>query len=1242
MSSRLTKTESRSKPFGFCCSVGRFDPLARYDQRSSPYKSSLPAITSVHECPVSKMRVQFHALSRSGRNKGRPIRIKPPETGDQQRSNKIARLMYMNKIDNGSRNTMRWYLEDEIALANDLVWREKQQLRKEKGDKATITAKKKYRSRLKNSMIMKCPRWYQELSLNQMKNLANLEDVMRADYEMMTTSGTQTTLAAIGVTSTLFRLKPDVIKQLYESCDCNTVDFLREVYKILTGNDLFEEEYKKFYDCNERIILSGIALLTLPETIKELHKRLPAITAPKLPPKPKPPTCPTRRKSSCPYKEELFKCPNWIVYRDALQRWEKQRQLLAKMISPFKEYEKYCANNKISLIKQRREELHEKFHKMSSKVDEKIIKSDAEVQHEDDSVLRKDIIEAKNPTTFDVLSSSEDDKQYSYINDAIGGKSEVMEYKVDDAPKSSKEKEKSWLGEKDTHYVTAGVSEGLPNQITYEIAGVAKVTPSNSDESFFAALKLDKPQTVFLKGRENLSRRWQEWLLNIDEEYSQMEEKADELIESMQAIKKLAFPGPVCDSCCPCRQTRKTREKWRQTKTPYLLINNVMQNGEKKYVLGSTVMHSPGPSLTGSPINLLKTGASRDEMRFRNLPPLPVINIPPCACAIQQMTNKDASSSASKDDISWTKDEGLCPGKKYRPYESGAYSCKTYPGNKSCRRNPFINEVMRMRKKKLEKKELKNIKSSAGVLSDIPASPAKELLSTDQYNLEKKIETAEMAVSLTGQLCQCNYKKKISVYNVSGIVLRKSDERTVDETRLEEVDRIIGGVVYFTPPVSPQRSDELIESPYNICIGKRTGKVLKKKRKLCGCKNGRDTDQKKDIEEAGRKLMDGKSPEERWKIALEDAALKEYFTQRKYVPCWTSCKKLNKSLRNSRNPRLMSDVKDNSHRHWSPTNPSPLSRKDALEKEKKQKEKIGNEIFKLSHENRNKQNAISSMQPTYQEAHNEKKQLMRVEKDQESGKSHTNVKNKMFKFKRLNKTISNKRKYQEEDKIIDKTKQYSKENIVEIKYRQNTSHKQITDKAGEEINNRISHQISYDSDKKYTDKDLMAILKAELKAMAAEGYVFAKLPKCYLLPQFRDWIVYRKGVVFSETDKETMKHAVRDTWELMDTTGITHVPIIKAPSLHMTKHQLRQLTYDHFEKMKRMIEKKRAIFQSEARKARVFYARVMWNTMEAGKFSSLSFKRAFFTYMAGKEADGLVYKPWMIFEVRARDPYFCC
>jgi len=50
----------------------------------------------------------------------------------------------------------------------------------------------------------------------------------------------------------------------------------------------------------------------------------------------------------------------------------------------------------------------------------------------------------------------------------------------------------------------------------------------------------------------------------------------------------------------------------------------------------------------------------------------------------------------------------------------------------------------------------------------------------------------------------------------------------------------------------------------------------------------------------------------------------------------------------------------------------------------------------------------------------------------------------------------------------------------------------------------------------------------------------------------------------------------------------------------------------------------------------------MWNTMEHGKFPSASFKRTFFTYMASKEADGHVYKPWLPSEVHERDPNFCC
>jgi len=80
-----------------------------------------------------------------------------------------------------------------------------------------------------------------------MKNLMNLENVMRTDYEETKTNGTQTTLIAIGVISTFFKLRPSTIKELHKSCNLNSVNFLREIYRILTGNDFCEEGYSIFH-----------------------------------------------------------------------------------------------------------------------------------------------------------------------------------------------------------------------------------------------------------------------------------------------------------------------------------------------------------------------------------------------------------------------------------------------------------------------------------------------------------------------------------------------------------------------------------------------------------------------------------------------------------------------------------------------------------------------------------------------------------------------------------------------------------------------------------------------------------------------------------------------------------------------------------------------------------------------------------------------------------------------------------
>lgn len=130
----MSKKDLRMKPFGFCCSLNRFNPLSRYDQQKPPYESSLMAITSVHECPVAKMQMKFFT-PRFTREKRR---LKASEAGDQQRSKNRELNSQFDKND----RSLKWYLEDEIALAKDMFWTERQRIYKA-SDKAMIIARKK-------------------------------------------------------------------------------------------------------------------------------------------------------------------------------------------------------------------------------------------------------------------------------------------------------------------------------------------------------------------------------------------------------------------------------------------------------------------------------------------------------------------------------------------------------------------------------------------------------------------------------------------------------------------------------------------------------------------------------------------------------------------------------------------------------------------------------------------------------------------------------------------------------------------------------------------------------------------------------------------------------------------------------------------------------------------------------------------------------------------------------------------
>lgn len=74
-----------------------------------------------------------------------------------------------------------------------------------------------------------------------------LQCIMHKDCEEMVTGRTQRTLISIGIVSTFFTLTSDAIKKLQESSNCNVIEFLREIYKILTGNYFEEEGYSMLY-----------------------------------------------------------------------------------------------------------------------------------------------------------------------------------------------------------------------------------------------------------------------------------------------------------------------------------------------------------------------------------------------------------------------------------------------------------------------------------------------------------------------------------------------------------------------------------------------------------------------------------------------------------------------------------------------------------------------------------------------------------------------------------------------------------------------------------------------------------------------------------------------------------------------------------------------------------------------------------------------------------------------------------
>ncbi|XP_046415877.1 uncharacterized protein LOC124177504 [Neodiprion fabricii] len=709
------------KPYNFCCDINNRDEEIRYDKRNLPFSSSLMVLSPIQESPTLKFRYQFTEPAVNARRKSKS-KLEESELGENPGSKSCEPLL--------------WYQEEEIEVAKNQFWSEKKKLYNEQADKNALIGEKKVKEKMGLMKVATGPRWYQDLSIPQnifskwykMKQVLALEATMTADYEETITVRTQKALAIIGATSTFCKIDPPVIKKLQRRTQLKPVQFLREIYRRVTGQYFEEEEYKKSYDCNERIILSAIALLALPDTVLELNNRLPPISESVFPPKPLPPRTPLRgyKVYKSPYMEPLSLPPDWVTYRKCLDKWRAKCKLVPRPRIILPQLRKDKPNDRLDFGNKKYSQA--KLEDVVSSQKEQILGNEA-------NLTEADVKGVKTLFDFSTPIFPENDKQtFDFTLSGLGEEPGPVNYEICGTLNPSFPKRKSWLGEKEAHYIISGISEheNPPTcPVTYVMTGVSCVTPNNSDEQFFAELKLgDGPKRVYPRGRKNLSKNWQEWLQDADEQFLEVEKEANKIIKSVEATMRLVIPKGRCDACCSCRQTKKTDLKSRATKTPYMVIDSIAEgDNQNRYIVGSLAMHSPGPSPAESTVNLLEVVASNETVQKKLLingitsesgettyyisgvtqetqhiprktiitehSPKPLRNVPPCACTIEQMFNEGKTPSGSGDDIPHTKKEGVCCGHKYRPNELPAITCNKYPGDRSCRRNPFDNKLKR-------------------------------------------------------------------------------------------------------------------------------------------------------------------------------------------------------------------------------------------------------------------------------------------------------------------------------------------------------------------------------------------------------------------------------------------------------------------------------------------------------------------------------------------------------------------
>nr|XP_023028399.1 uncharacterized protein LOC111516478 isoform X1 [Leptinotarsa decemlineata]XP_023028401.1 uncharacterized protein LOC111516478 isoform X2 [Leptinotarsa decemlineata]XP_023028402.1 uncharacterized protein LOC111516478 isoform X3 [Leptinotarsa decemlineata] len=182
----------------------------------------------------------------------------PPEAIKPQKTKKVVR---------SHSGPPQWKFIDEI-------WREKQ-------DQLQIQSKREFKqfsnrrkcthknqaSSIHNWILgMVGPEWFQELSPKQLKTADQLKYCMAQDYKDNTIIQTKENIGSLGLVP---RPKSKHILLALNLCCGIDVEFLLSLYQLIDPN-------RSEYSINDRLLLSAVVHLTMTETLRELHIRIPS------------------------------------------------------------------------------------------------------------------------------------------------------------------------------------------------------------------------------------------------------------------------------------------------------------------------------------------------------------------------------------------------------------------------------------------------------------------------------------------------------------------------------------------------------------------------------------------------------------------------------------------------------------------------------------------------------------------------------------------------------------------------------------------------------------------------------------------------------------------------------------------------------------------------------------------------------------------------------------------------------